>query len=90
MAEYDNTNRGTLFRNDRRESDKHPQYTGSINVNGEEFWLSAWIKESRDGSKKFFSLSVKEKEQRGSKPQGSNVGLKDQLNDDIPFAPENR
>lgn len=85
MAEYDNTNRGTLFRNDRRETDKHPEYTGSINIRGEEFWLSAWVKESRDGSKKFFSLSVKEKEQRGSKPQKAPTSLQEQLNDDIPF-----
>ena len=66
MPEYDNTNRGVLFKNDRKETEKHPDYTGSINVKGHEFYLSAWIKTAKSG-KKFFSMSVtpKEQSQRG-------------------------
>lgn len=60
MTEYDNTNRGALFKNDRRERDSHPEYNGSINIDGVEYWLSAWVKDGRKG--KFFSLSVKAKE----------------------------
>lgn len=30
MTEYDNTNRGALFKNGRKESDKHPDYRGDI------------------------------------------------------------
>jgi len=58
---YDNTNQGALFRNDRRESERHPEYTGSINVEGKEFYLSAWVKESKAG-RKYFSLSVQPKQ----------------------------
>lgn len=61
MAEYDNTNKGTLFQNERRDKATSPNYTGSININGEEFWLSAWVKESKAG-KRFLSLSVSPKE----------------------------
>jgi hypothetical protein len=57
MTEYDNTNRGTLFRNDRKQTDKHADYTGKLNVGGKDFWISAWTKEGRKGS--FLSLSVK-------------------------------
>lgn len=69
QQQYDDTNRGVLFKNDRKASDKHPDYRGSINVNGEEMWLSAWIKEGRSG--KFMSLSVSPKEAQGQqqKPQ---------------------
>lgn len=65
--EYDNTDRGVLFKNDRKEQDNHPDYKGSLNVGGVEFWLSAWIKQGEKG--KFMSLSVKPKEQKQAEPQ---------------------
>ena len=58
--EYDNTNRGALFKNTRREKDSHPEYNGTINVDGVDYWLSAWVKDGQKG--KFFSLSVKAKD----------------------------
>lgn len=64
--EYDNTDRGVLFKNDRKEQDNHPDYKGSINVGGVEFWLSAWIKEGNKG--KFMSLSIKPKDQQAHQP----------------------
>lgn len=59
--EFDNTNRGVLFNNDRAESERHPQYKGSINIQGVDCWLSAWVKEGKNG--KFFSLSVQPKDE---------------------------
>ncbi len=61
MTDFDNTNRGVLFKNSRKTTDKHPDYTGSINVGGKEFYLDAWIKESKKGEK-FMSLSCKSKD----------------------------
>lgn len=78
--EYDNTNRGTLGKNDRKDSDKHPDLTGSLNVEGKDYWLSGWIKESARG--KFFSLAVKPKEE---KHKASTKPLRDELDDQIPF-----
>ncbi len=65
--DYDNTNRGVLFKNNRKETDTHPDLTGHININGKEYWLSAWKNESREGEA-FYSLSLgKEREQREKK-----------------------
>lgn len=69
---YDNTNSGLLARNQRKEKDTHPDYTGSINVDGVDYWLSAWVKEGREGTRlegqKYFSLSLRPKEE-DSAPQ---------------------
>lgn len=87
--EYDNTNKGSLFKNDRKELDTHPDYNGSINVGGEEYWLNAWVKESKKDGKKFFSLSVKLKDQAAGKSpvkaKSAPARAKDSDGDDIPF-----
>ena len=49
MAEYDNTNRGVLFKNDRRENDKQPTHRGTLNVKGVDHYLSAWVSTTNSG-----------------------------------------
>ena len=63
--DYDNTNRGALFKNDDKQSENYPDYKGMINIDGVEYWLSSWIKTSKQGNK-FMSLSVQPKQ--ASKP----------------------
>ena len=59
---YDNTNKGSLFKNDRKEAANHPDYKGSINVEGTEYWASGWIKtagpHAKNPGSKFLSLSL--------------------------------
>lgn len=57
MSDYDNTNRGVLFKNNKKETEKHPDLSGSININGTEHWLNAWRKTSQNGNT-FISLSI--------------------------------
>jgi hypothetical protein len=89
MPEYDNTNRGVLFKNEEKESETHADYAGTINVDGTEFWLNAWIKEAKSG-KKFMSLSVKPKQQkvetRTHRPAQKLPGNIQDMDDSIPFA----
>ena len=93
MSNYDNTNRGVLFKNDRKEKDTQPNMKGSINVEGVEYWVSAWTKEGQNG--KFISLSLTPKEQTQTAEQVAQKAVPPQrqqaapvvqdLDDDIPF-----
>jgi hypothetical protein len=58
---YDDRDRGALFRNSKKESDNQPDYTGSLNVNGSDFWISGWINTSKAGSK-YMSLAIRSKD----------------------------
>ena len=80
---YDNTNKGIFGRNDRKTQDTHPDFSGSINIEGREFWLSGWIKERKDGSGRFFSLSVKPKD--GASASATPRPAPTDLDDEIPF-----
>lgn len=92
---YDNTNSGILSKNKRKEKETHADYTGSINVGGVHFWLSAWLKTGREGTKlageRYFSLSVKPKD--GAAPARSSSSANgapqafptDGEPDDVPF-----
>ena len=53
---------GTLFKNDKREKDTHPNATGTAIIGGVEYWISAWTKDGQKG--KFQSLAFKPKEER--------------------------
>jgi uncharacterized protein (DUF736 family) len=53
---YDNTNTGVLFTN-KKSMDNHPDVKGKININGVEYELAGWTKQS-DKIGKFLSLKV--------------------------------
>jgi hypothetical protein len=78
------SNRGVLFRNDRKQNNKSADYKGSLNVNGDEFWLNAWVSTGKSGLK-YLSLSVKPKTESKAEAKAS-AGI--DYNDEIPFAPE--
>ena len=81
MTEYDNTNRGVLFREEDKKNERGPDYTGTVNVNGEDFRLAGWIKTSQRSGQKFLSLAVSEPQNGGAAPTPS-AGV---AVDDVPF-----
>lgn len=58
--QYDDTNRGALFSKSNKPSDTHPDYTGNLNVEGVDYWVSGWKKTSKAGDT-YLSLSVTKK-----------------------------
>jgi hypothetical protein len=78
MEKRDNS--GVLFKNDKKENEKHPDYKGNIMVDGNEYWLSAWIKEGKMG--KFMGLAVSP---RDAQPPASKPVAKNLEDSDIPF-----
>ncbi len=58
---FDNNNRGALFREEKKKTETDPDYSGTVNVNGADYWLKAWIKTATKSGKKFLSLSVRPK-----------------------------
>ena len=88
MPQYDDTNRWILFKNERKENDKHADYSGTLNVDGREFWINGWVREGAKG--KFFSGSIKAKEslrEAAAPKQTVTSGKYDPLDDgdSIPF-----
>lgn len=62
---YDNS--GILGKNERREKDTHPEYTGTATIDGAEYWISGWVK--KKNGRKFFSLAFKPKQERAPKQE---------------------
>jgi hypothetical protein len=83
MAKFDNNNSGVLYKNDKEGHANRADYRGNAEVNSIEYWLDAWINETRDGMK-YMRLRFKPKQQ----PLGEQQQPKPQqpdFDDKIPF-----
>ena len=86
MQQFDNTNFGALFKNDKKTEDKHPDLRGEINIEGVMYWISGWSRVSKAGQK-FISIGIRKKQEdtrQISKPT-TKAKAKDFGNDDIPW-----
>jgi hypothetical protein len=83
---FDDRNRGSIWKNEKKESEKHPDFTGSLNVDGKDYWVSAW-KRKPDASERApaLSFSVKPKDGTAPKQDEPRRSVKDEMNDDIPY-----
>ena len=84
---YDNTNRGGIWKNDRKETEKHPDFSGHLDVEGVDYWVSGW-KRAPDANPKApaLSISIKRKDaQPEATPQQPESQQDSFADDDIPF-----
>lgn len=72
---------GALFPNDKKEKDTHPDHKGDALIDGVEYWVSGWDKESKNGVK-YISLALKKKEAKTQRQESVNPIDDDQ---DIPW-----
>jgi hypothetical protein len=81
MEKETRNNSGVLFRSDKKESEKHPDYRGSIVVDGKDYWISGWIKDGKSG--KFMGLAVSPKDAQQAPKKASNSVA--DMDDSVPF-----
>ena len=90
MTQYDDTNKGQIWKNDQKQTDSHPDFKGSLNVDGKEYWVSAW-KRSPDANPKApalrFSIQAKEVKPQINQvqPNPADFQAPDDLDQEIPF-----
>ncbi len=88
MAYEQRDNSGSLFKNDRKEKETHPDYKGSCMVGGVEMWMSAWLKTGANGTK-FMSFSFQPKDQQQAParqtPARQAPQAEPMLDDNLPF-----
>lgn len=83
MAYEQKDNSGSLFKNDKKESYNHPDYKGSVMIDGTEYWQSAWIKKSKEG-KVYMSQSFKPKNE-DAEPKRKPVPKDEDVDTSLPF-----
>ena len=62
MSDYDNNLTGVLFVNDKQGNEKRPDYKGSAEIDGVQYWVSGWKKMTSKGQT--LSMKYERKEQR--------------------------
>lgn len=86
---FDNTNRGAIWPNDKEGVETRPDFRGSVNIEGVEYWVSAWKrKEGAKAKSPSLTFNVEKKEDKYQpKPeqQSKDTGKWDDFDDDIPF-----
>lgn len=86
MPEYTNESTLVLFRNDKGDNPKRPDYRGKLYLHGEEYKVSAWVQEQKDGSgKKYLKGRIERAAPAAAPAVSAAPTAQAQPADDIPF-----
>lgn len=81
MAYETKPNTGALFKNDKQGNDRRPDYTGTCNVEGENYRISAWINTAKSGAK-YMSLNFQlDKQTQPARSESTGADY----DEDVPF-----
>jgi hypothetical protein len=75
---------GSIFRNNYKTKETQPSHKGDCKIGGVDYWISAWVNDSKNG--KYFNLKFEVKEEKYQ--TGDAAPLQHEsvdLDDDIPF-----
>ena len=73
---------GSMFKNQKKLTDQHPNMTGSALIAGVEYYVSAWTKTDKNGNK-WQSMSFTKKDQPKNREQAEKAVSN--MDDDIDF-----
>lgn len=81
MSETKNTI--SIFKNEDKKSEKSPDYSGNIELNGEKFRVALWVKQAKNG-KAYLGGLVSENETKAAPVKKEESNAK-QYASDLPF-----
>ena len=86
------TNTGSAFKNDYKKEDKHPDWKGTVNVDGKDKAIALWEREKN--GKKYYSIAFSEPYKKPSGHEGVpqtksefvvDTAIEKEYNDSLPF-----
>ena len=77
-------NTGALFKikEEKRKSDKYPNYSGECLIDGKMFNIGAWVNTAQKSGNKYLSLSFQEPDPKYTSTTTDNKAVSE---DDVPF-----
>jgi hypothetical protein len=83
MAEVKNQNTIAIFKNADKKSEKSPDYSGSLEINGVKYRTALWLKQSKSGTA--FLGGLVELAEEKQAPTAAKPAYQPVVNDDLGF-----
>ncbi len=77
-------NTGSIFANDRKEAESHPDGKGSAKIAGVEYWVNSWNNVTKDG-KQYRKMTFQVKEPKADQGPAPVATKAVEMDDEIPF-----